>query len=302
MNSDHMREFYDRAGYRVASTASGDWYVAGERVYKNFPCGHTLWPERSELEALSRRAGIIGVEFYNDREVGITSGLWVARDRHYGLHSLQRQFRQHVQRALEHGEVRAIGFDELHRRATAANRESDVRLRRADHHLNEPGRWNHLCDAGMRTPGAGAFASFDAQGLSAYLVYFIVGDTCYGLIARSRDAARRNGSNHALYYHYTGAMLARPEITTVTLGIQALPPAPGVDSMKRHAGYELQRFAVAGVLRRSAQAVLTGTVGGLALRLGTRLLGAHPGVERARALREMARATRNELAGRGGAA
>jgi hypothetical protein len=291
MNADRMREFLERAGYRTARTASADWYVPGDSVYKSFPYGRMVLPAPDETAALVRQRGIVGIEFLNGRGIGVASGFWVMRDPAYGLHSLQRQFRQRLTRVLAAETVRPIGFDELARLGMEASRQSLARLRYVDRHLADPTLWRKLCAAGESTPGAGAFASFGAQGLTSYLIYFVVDGTCYGLVTKSVDAARERGSNLALYYTYTREMIRRPGIGTVAFGAQAVPPLADLDRIKRHAGYALHPCAVAVVLRPAAHALVASPAGGLAMRVGTRLFGPRSYLARAQALRAMVRAT-----------
>jgi hypothetical protein len=291
MNVDRMREFYERAGYRVATTPGADWYVPGGRVYKNFPCGKTVFPAPGEIAGLCRHPGIIGVEFYNGRGVGVESGMWMVRDPSYGLHSLQRQFRQQLLQAAAREQVREIGFDELFRLGPRANAETLARLGFDDPHVSDPRNWRRLCRAGAETPGAGAFASFGPDGLTAYLVHFIVGETCYGLLSKSLLAARRSGANHALYYAFAHTMIRRPGIRAVSIGTQSVPPVEGVDRMKRHAGYRFEPFAVAAFLRPAAKALVTSAAGGLAVRAGARVFGDRGPIRRARALRDLIHAT-----------
>jgi len=291
MNADHMREFFARAGYRVARTASADWYVPGDSVYKSFPYGRMALPPTGETAPLVRQRGIIGVEFPNDVGIGVASGFWVMRDPAYGMHSLQRQFRQRLIRALAAETVRPVGFDELARLGVDANRQSLIRLRYVDRHLADPALWQRLCAAGQRTPGAGAFASFGPQGLTSYLIHFIVNGTCYGLISKSIDAARKRGSNLALYYTYTREMIRHPGIDAVSIGAQAVPSLAELDRIKRHAGYTLQPCAVAVVLRPAARALVASVAGGLAMRLGARVFGPREFFNRAQALRAMVRTT-----------
>jgi hypothetical protein len=248
-------------------------------------------PEPGETAALVRERGIVGVEFLNDRGIGVASGFWVMRDPAYGLQSLQRQFRQRLTRALAAEIVRPIGFDELARLGMEANRQSLARLRYVDRHLADPALWRQLCAAGERTPGAGAFASFGPQGLTSYLIHFVVDGTCYGLVTKSVDAARERGSNLALYYTYAREMIRRPGIGAVAFGAQAVPPLADLDRLKRHAGYALQPCAAAVVLRPAAHALIAGPAGGLAMRVGARLLGPRSFLDRAQALRAMVRAT-----------
>jgi hypothetical protein len=291
MSADSMRDFYERAGYRVASTRSADWYVPGDCVYKSFPYGKAVLPAEDETAALCRHRGIIGVEFHNNHEIGVASGFWVVRDPSYGMHSLQRQFRQRLLRTLETEAVRPLGFDELFRLGARANSESLARLGYSDRHLSDPAMWRRLCKAGEQTPGAGAFASFGPQGLTAYLIYFIAGDTCYGLISKSLDTARASGSNHAVYFTYTQAMIRHPGIAAVSIGAQAVPPLTGLDRIKRHAGYRLQPCSVAVFLRPAARVLVSSAAGGLAMRIGARLFGPTTALSRAQALRAMVHAT-----------
>jgi hypothetical protein len=291
MNADHMHEFFARAGFRTARTAGADWYVPGDSVYKSFPYGRPVLPAPDETASLVRQRGIVGIEFPNDRGIGVASGFWVVRDPDYGMPSLQRQFRQRLTRALSAETVRPVGFDELARLGMDANRQSLARLQYVDRHLADPGLWQQLCAAGERTPGAGAFASFGPQGLTSYLVYFIVDGTCYGLISKSVDAARERGSNLALYYTYTRDMIRRPGIEAVSIGAQAVPPLADLDRIKRHAGYALQPCAVAVILRPAAHALIASPAGGLAMRTCARLLGQRNFLVRAQALRALVRAT-----------
>jgi hypothetical protein len=66
-----MRDFYERAGYRVATTAGADWYVPGQRVCKSFPCGKAVAPAAEEVAELCRRKAIVGVEFCSARGIGV---------------------------------------------------------------------------------------------------------------------------------------------------------------------------------------------------------------------------------------
>lgn len=291
MNIERLREFYERAGYRVTTTPGASWYAPGHRVYRNFPCGATAAPSPEDVATLCRDRGVIGVEIGNDRGVGVPTGVWTLRDRAYDARHVQRQFRQHLARALERETVHEVAFDELFREGAAANRQTLARHASDSHHLADPQRWRMLCDAGRQTPGAVAFATVGPDGLSAYLVGFVVGATCYGLVSHSIDAARHAGSNHALFFSYAKTMISRPGIAAVTLGLQALPPIPSLDQIKRHAGFRLEPFHLALVLRPAYRALLESPAAALALRGGARVFGAHPALRRAEALRQMIRAT-----------
>ena len=291
MNVDLLREFYERAGFRIARSASADWYVPGKRVYRNFPAGHPVAPAADEIAELSHHSGIFGIEFVNASGVGVQTGLWALRDSSYDWHSLQRQFRQHAVRALSRERVQEIGFDDLFRLGRSANLDTLRRQKRQDRHFSDPVLWRQLCDAGKHTKGAGVFASMRPEGLSAYLVYFIVGDTCHGLFSKSRNQARNAGSNHALYFIYSRTMIRRSEISRITTGPQAIPPNTPVDRFKKHAGYHLEPYHFAVLLRPRVSTLLLSRPAGALIRAAERLFGSRQILRRAHALRYAVRAT-----------
>jgi hypothetical protein len=291
MNLLRMREFYQRAGYRVVSTPGADWYVPGGRVYRSFPCGKLVMPASEEIAELSRHRGILGVEFHNGRSVGLASGIWMLRDRSYGPHSVTRQYRQQMSRALARETVREISFDELHRLGMRANLETLARQHHHDSHFSDLARWRQLCEAGRETPGAGAFASLGPDGLTGYLVYFIANGISHGLMTKSLDAARLTGSNHALYFTYAHTMIRRAGIDAVGIGAQWVPAMEGVDRIKRHGGFDLEPYHVAVFLRPAARTILLSATASIALKTGRQILGASDGIDRAMALRGAAQAT-----------
>lgn len=287
-----MLEFYGRAGFRVATTPGAHWYVPGRRFWKSFPCAAPVDPAPGDLAALARAEGVLGVEYFNDRGAGVRTGLWTLRDARYSLDSLQRQHRRHVERGLERAAVREIAFDELAHAGLEANRQWLARTRHDDPHLADPARWRALCDAGARTSGAFAFATLDVAGRAeAYLVGFVAGPVAYGLVSKSLDAARATGANHALYFAYAQAMIRRPGIEAVTLGLQTLPAQPGVERMKRHAGFSLEGVDLALVLRPAFRAIVSSGAARLAVRAGERLFGPTPAVRRVGALQALLRAS-----------
>lgn len=296
MNIEGLREFYRLAGFRVARTSTADYLVPAGRLYHGFPIGPMPLPKPDEIAALCSHKGILGVEVINDRRVGVAGGIWAQRDRAYGMRSLQRQFRQHVEQAAATQTAREIAFDDLYRLGLACNRETLRRQNRDDLYFSNDQRWRQLCDAGRRSPGAGVFATFAGGELTAYMVYFIVDDTCYGLFSKSLNRARKTGANHLLYFNYTQTMIRRPGMTGVTAGLQTMPPMTMVDRFKRHAGYTLEPHHTAVFLRPWFRGLLQSPLASGALRAATRLLGSNDGIGRVQAVREAARVQMSDLA------
>jgi hypothetical protein len=296
MNLEGLREFYRLAGFRVARSSTADYLVPGSRLYHGFPIGPKPLPAADEIAALCHHPGILGVEVINDHAIGVPGGLWAVRDRSYGMRSLQRQFRQHVERAQATQTVREIGFDDLYRLGLESNRETLRRQHRDDLYFSSDRRWRQLCDAGRQSPGAGVFATFAAGELTAYMVYFIVGDTCYGLFSKSRTEARKTGANHLLYFTYTQTMIRRPGLAGVTAGLQTMPPLATVDRFKRHAGYALEPHHTAVFVRPWFRELLQSRLADAALRVSARWLGPTEGISRVKAVREATRVQMSDLA------
>ena len=296
MNIEGLREFYRLAGFRVARTSTANYLVPASRLYHGFPIGPMPLPAPDEITALCHHKGILGVEVINDRGLGVPGGLWAQRDRSYGMRSLQRQFRQHVERASATQTAREIDFDDLNRLGLACNRETLRRQHREDPYFSNEKRWRRLCDAGRRSPGAGVFATFAGSELTAYMVYFIVDDTCYGLFSKSLTRARQAGANHLLYFQYTQTMIRRPGMTGVTAGLQTMPPMAAVDRFKRHAGYTLEPHHTAVFLRSWFRVLLQSALASVLLRSATRVLGSNDGIGRVQAVREAARVRMSDLA------
>jgi hypothetical protein len=252
-------------------------------------------PTPDEIAALCHHPGILGVEVINDRGLGVPGGLWTQRDRSYGMRSLQRQFRQRLERAKTTQTVREIDSDDLHRLGLECNRETLRRQHRDDLYFSTDQRWRRLCDAGRQSLGAGCFSTFAGDELTTYMVYFIVGDTCYGLFSKSRNQARNTGANHLLYFAYTRTMIRRPSIVAVTTGLQTMPPLPTVDQSSVTPAIHCEPHHTAVFLPPWFRELLQSHPAAAALQVSARLLGETDAIRRVHAVREAARVRMSDL-------
>jgi len=243
------------------------------------------------LQTLFHRRCLLGVRFPSLRKSGVESALFVVRDKNYDFHSLQRQFRQHVQKGLKHCEINEIDFDYLFRHGMPVNYDAMARRRQKLPHFVDLTQWRRFCDAGKRTPGAGVIGSFVRGELASYLIYFIADKICHGLHMISRTDAKSYRANHLLYYVYTKTMISRTEIEAVTTGLQSLSPVGQIDEFKRHAGYQKEPCYLSVALRRAAKLLLLNGAMGLALDIEERIVGPNGHLQRIRSGFHMAKAT-----------
>lgn len=292
MNAEALAAFYERAGFDVRRTPHALWQAApGRRLYRSLPIDRPVRPDASDEERIFRHGAALGIEFTTEPGRGAASSHFVVRDPGYGLHSLKRQFRQHVRRGLERCVVREIDFGDLERHGAAANRASLARQARAVPHLLDPRLWRRYCDAGRRTPGAGVLASFTDGILAAYLVFFRVDDVVHGLQMMSRTDLWAHRPNHLLYYSFAHAMIRRWGVQAVSVGLGSLPPAPERDRFKRAAGFAAEPCAIGIRLRPWAHRFARVRAPDWALGAAARLLGTRVGAARARSILTAARAT-----------
>ena len=89
------------------------WIEAGRLSVISVPSTATVNTTKQEMDLLLRKSRRGMAIFPTSCATGIKSGTFWVRDQAYGLHSLQRQFRQHVQRAAKDCSVRALDWDSL---------------------------------------------------------------------------------------------------------------------------------------------------------------------------------------------
>jgi len=292
MSTTAFAQFYTAAGFDVVQSEGTTWYAQSRQIYRSLPVDRPIVPTRELADEVLRRSGAFGLEFTTDQGRGFPSGHFVQRDRGYGLHSLQRQFRQKVHRGLRCCEVRELDFDELHRLGREASLDSMARQKRRVPHLVDPVRWRRFCDAGRESPAAGVFGSFVDGTLAAWLVYLVQEGTCYGLLTMSTNELRDRGANNVLLYVFSSEMIRREAIHATSLGIQSHPPAPRRDAFKRHLGYVAEPCELGMAFRPwVSRALLLGRSSEIALDLAARLSARRFDPGRVRAVLATARAT-----------
>jgi hypothetical protein len=271
MNAHYFAQFYETAGYQVIRTKTGYWYSLSPYIYQSLPPNHLIDPSEEELEQLFRQSKLLGAQFPSFRNAGTETGFFVVRDKGYGLHFTQRQFRQHVQKGMRHCEVREIDFDDLYRHDMSVNQDAMARRKYKMPRFTDPKLWRRFCDAGKNTPGAGTKGSFIQGKLASYLMYFLADKTCHGLHMMSRADMRAYCPNHALYYEYTKELISREGVEAVTTGFQAVPPLGQVDQFKRHAGYQKEIFYISLVLRPAIESLLLNRMTDAVLSIAVRV-------------------------------
>ncbi len=247
MSLEDLAGFYRKTG-RVALLVGGGLWV-GETHLSTMtqPGAIPVNPSAKELRGLLWRMRRMAAVFACDWDTGMVAYAHVLRDRQYGMHSLQRQFRQQTRLALDACCVRPMRWDELAKSGLAVNRDTQERRGTNRPLYTDPLQWSRFCSAANETPGLEVSGCFTLAGdLAAYMTTWIHDKICHGLQLAWSSTHRHLHPTHALYFETARERISRSSIEAFMLGRQALPAMERVDQFKRHAGFlpEPRRIAV----------------------------------------------------------
>ena len=253
-------ELFKAQGHKTYSAMGVLWIDAGRLSLISFPSATTVAATTEEVDDLLRKARRMMAIFPTSTATGVQSGAFWVRDRDYGLHSLQRQFRQHVQRAARDCCVRPLDWDTLRAKGRGCHSDSLQRRGATLSHAGSQAGWNGFCDVGASIAGLEAWGCFHGEDLLAYLIVHSGDGVCEALIMHRSAAAVPFRATHLLFYEFTRTMMQRPEITAVTLGREWFPPNPSLSQFKRHAGYRIEKMQLAVALDPAVQLFLGNVV------------------------------------------
>lgn len=274
---DHpLAEFYQALGHDTHAAFGVLWIDVGRFSLTCVPCSSLIEATQLEVEGLLRRARRLAAVFPTPEPTGIGGGtLWV-RDRGYGAHSLQRQFRQHVRRGEKLCVVRPIDWETLHLQGVECNLDTLHRRGVRASPIQSPAGWSRVCQAAAHVEGLEAFGCFQQQRLVAYLIAWTRGGLCAGLVMHRSRAAEPVRGAHLLFHEFTKIMLSREAIRGVSLGRIMLPTQDSLEQFKRHAGYQVEPIQVAAVLHPVVRGPLGNAFTRGVLRSLRRLAGNRP--------------------------
>jgi hypothetical protein len=244
-------ELFEAQGHKTYSARGVLWIDAGRLSLISLPSTKPVAATKEEVDELLRKSRKPMAIFPTPLATGIPSGTFWVRDRDYGPHSLQRQFRQQMQRASKDCSVRPLDWDTLREKGRDCENFSRQRHgSKSSPTLNQPG-WNRFCDVGAATAGLEPWGCFHGEDLLAYLLAHTGAGVCEAFLLHRSEAALPFRAVHLLFYEFTRAMMRRPEITAVTLGREWFPPNPELSRFKRHAGYHIEDIRIAVALHPS---------------------------------------------------
>ena len=293
MSLSSLAGFYRALGRKAELLEGGLWVAETALSVMAIPGAVVLRPRLQDLNSLLCRMRRVAAVFPVEPGTGVAVSTFVLRDRSYGLHSLQRQFRQQTRAALDVCQVRPVGWSELARKGRQAFCDSQLRHGAAVGVGSDEGRWAAYCEAAGSVEGLDVSGCFTRDGeLAAYMVTWTHGRVCHGLQLHWVDAFKRLHPNHALYFETARERIGRSGIDAFSVGRQTLPAMSAVDRFKEHAGFQREPSTVAVVLNPWVRWALVNPASLAILRAGRRSWG---GLGRLRHLEVLEAAVRTRI-------
>lgn len=249
-------ELFQAQAHKTHSAMEVLWIEAGRLSIISIPSTAPVNATKEEMDRLLRQSRRVMAIFPTSFATGIKSGTFWVRDREYGLHSLQRQFRQHVQRAAKVCSVRALDWDSLRSKGWHCHVISLQRRGATASPTASQAGWERYCEVGASIAGLEPWGCFYGEDLLAYLIAHSGGSMCEALMLHRSEAALSFRAVHLLFYEFTRAMIQRPEISAVTVGREWFPPHPSLSQFKKHAGYHTEEIQLAVVLHPEVRLIL----------------------------------------------
>jgi hypothetical protein len=230
-------EWLRRQGHRIVATESARWFDRGPRAFLAFPWHRPVRPSRDELRELFRRERALAVRFSSAHSDGEgTPGYDIVLDASgYGLGDVSRSTRPVVRKALERCEIGPLTFGRYAREGWLL--EEDTRARQGRSGSGGRSAFERMARAAEGLAGFEVWGATVGGRLASTLMLARIDDWVVYLSQQSLRELWAAHANHALAFHVTKELRARPGVRRIHYGLQGLDAPPSVDDFKCHLGF-----------------------------------------------------------------
>jgi hypothetical protein len=293
MNGSGLARFIEKRGFRIRERRGVLWHSVGYGMYLSLPYHTSVEWSPSEAAEAVRALGVSGIRYPSKQWPGLASGLYICRQRDYGIATLHRNYRVHVRRGLPQVEVRPLTDEELFTQAPELNRKAMQRQKRYDPELCEISRWRRFVRAVRECPGIEVIGAFVDGQLAAYNVNCFE-DGCLQILYRVTDLRFEDRyATKVLDFNVTSRLATDPAVQTVSMGWASLISHPGHHEYKLRLGYQFEPLSSVISLHPILEHTVGSSPGRLALDWLSSLFKSSQRLGMARAVIEGAAITRN---------
>ena len=229
--------FLEHRGERIFEVNGTLWGHHKGPFATSLPINSCLEPSPEEINQVLREGSVLGLRFPSMTLPGLKRGMYLVRPDGYGLRSVDRKQRSHVQTGLQACGIRNLDSDELADLGMPLNQDTLARQGRAASMFLDPIQWKRFVHTVGECPGMAIHGAFVKGKLATYIISCRDGEWLHLLYKMSLSTYRDFHPDHALDFAIIMAAGQDHQIQAISNGCEALLPNPGLDRYKRQLGY-----------------------------------------------------------------
>jgi hypothetical protein len=239
MPGANLAAFWEARGLRVFEMNGVLWGQYKGGFFTSLPFHLHLEPDADEIRSILCKNSVRGLRFPSSTLPGRRAGLYVADPTTFGIQSISRRQRTHVNHGLKVCEFRAVSPEELLAEGIQLNSDTMLRQGRTDPNFLNPVRWAAFVTAVTQTPGMAVHGAYVDGRLSTYMISCREGEWLHLIYKMSRTSDLEHYPNHALDFMIVTKAAEDPGIRFIGNGFTSLLENEGLDRYKRQMGYEI---------------------------------------------------------------
>lgn len=259
------------AGEPLVFSTNACWRPIGRVALQSLTSVHRPAVTHDEVRTVLRRTCRLVALYPSDEPQAQPSLAFAARRQGHGPERQQRQFRQKLRDGLRVCAVNPLSWQDLELEGMAVNRAAVVARRSGHHSWCHPQHWRRYCRALAADPSMSAWGCRVEGRLAAFLLVWQEASTAHLLALQWTPALAWAHPTHCLYDGVLNGLFQHSVVEAVVAGRQTVPPRPGLDRFKRHAGFLAEPLGIQVVAHPLLSPWLKGDVTARALRRLMRL-------------------------------
>lgn len=261
-----LARFLEQRGRRVKEVRGVLWYSVPNGFFMSLPYHLCLSLEHGGEQEILHSLGALGIRYPSTTQPGLPSGLYVCRDRAYGIKSTHRGVRHNINDGLRECEVRKLSEEDLLNEGYRINLETMKRQNRFDPQFGDRPQWRRFVRALDDSPCVEAIGAFADGRLGSYAITCLE-DGWLHILHKMNELSNRHHPGHVLDYLLTRRLVEDKSIQAVSMGLAPLVPQPGLHDYKIRLGYCMEAQASVIHLSRAAEPFLLNRLSRATVRL-----------------------------------
>ena len=233
VSSSELLRFTKAQQMKIIEGESCLWVEKRPFFLESLPQHKKVSVTDAEARKLFRRGAMV-LRYTCDDSLGAPTFEYVWDDKNFDLDSLHKDAKRNVRKNLEECIVRPLSYDLL--RAEGCSINLDVMRRQgrsiSRSFLTDPVLWKEYLDVCETLPFMEGFGAFIEDRLCAFSLVVQMDDYCYTYQPYARADSLKKYSMNVLIYSVVRTLLARPNVSCVSYGMESFVPHPTLERFK----------------------------------------------------------------------